>query len=51
MIDYICLACGTQGSIYTEAGDGDPGEDGGIPPRCPRCKGPVLYLERKAALI
>lgn len=48
-IEYICLTCGTQGSIHTEGGNEDPTIDGGSPLRCPRCDGTVLYLERKAA--
>jgi DNA-directed RNA polymerase subunit RPC12/RpoP len=48
-IEYICLSCGAQGSIHTEAEDGDPNKKGGSLLRCPRCKGSVLYLERKAA--
>lgn len=48
-IEYICLSCGTQGSIHTEAEDGDPTREGGSLLRCPRCKSSVLYLERKAA--
>lgn len=48
-IEYICLSCGTQGSIHTEAGIEDPSTKGGSPLRCPRCNGTVLYLERKAA--
>lgn len=48
-LEYICLSCGTQGSIHTEA-DGDEGNmKGGSSLKCPRCQGPVLYLERKAA--
>jgi len=49
IIEYICLTCGTQGSVHTEAANGDPTIDGGSPPRCPRCDGTVLYLERKEA--
>lgn len=48
-IEYICLSCGTQGSIHTEAEDDDPIREGGSLLRCPRCKGSVLCLERKAA--
>lgn len=48
-IEYICLSCGTQGSIRARAESEDPGTNGGSVPRCPRCNGTVLYLERKAA--
>jgi len=48
-IEYICLACGVQGSTRREAGGGEERETGGFSPRCPKCGNPVLYLERKAA--
>jgi DNA-directed RNA polymerase subunit RPC12/RpoP len=48
-VEYICLTCGTQGSIHTEADGDDPTRKGGSSLKCPRCGSIVLHLERKAA--
>ena len=48
-VEYICLQCGTQGSIHAEADGEESNGEGGLSLRCPRCGGAVLYLERKAA--
>lgn len=48
-VEYICLSCGAQGSTHREATSGDESKRGGSPLKCPKCGGPVLYLEREAA--
>jgi len=48
-VEYICLACGAQGSTRREADRREEHDTGGFSLRCPKCGGSVLYLERKAA--
>jgi DNA-directed RNA polymerase subunit RPC12/RpoP len=48
-VEYICLACGVQGSTRREADGGEERAKGGFSLRCPKCGGSVLHLERKAA--
>lgn len=48
-VEYICLQCGTQGSIHAEADGEESNRGGGHSLKCPKCGSTVLYLERETA--
>jgi DNA-directed RNA polymerase subunit RPC12/RpoP len=50
IVEYICLACGAQGTWRIDEGDSETiAGGGGEPLRCPRCGSLVRTVEREPA--